>query len=81
MIGLGIFGVALYFLFIRGWFYKAIIWTFAYIGMYLTLHLYVDGADHTLLTIANKNFSWAETLPACIYILALLTIKHRKVST
>jgi hypothetical protein len=77
MIGFGIFSAIFYFLFIRGWLFKMIIWVFAYIGLYLTLHLYVDGADHALLTLSQYSFSWAEVIPLCVLVLALFTSRRK----
>lgn len=75
-----IFGIAmllviylLYVLFVQGALWKLILFFGGWFGIYAALRIYVDGANDIIITVSGYGFSWAETVPTAICILALLT--------
>lgn len=70
-----------YKLLIDGWLYKMILFPGGWLGIYLGLRFYVDGAMKTAITLGVGpdaiKLSYAATIASGILFLALLTTKVR----
>lgn len=59
-------------LFVEGLLFKIILFCFGWVGIYICLNAYVDGAKQTAITIGtNTHISWAAVVPTIICLLAL----------
>ena len=72
---LGIIILGFYLLFIRGYFWKLIIFFFGWIGLYTFLSTRYDAGDSTFMNILGHDISWAVFIPTVIVILAMATTK------
>lgn len=77
-----VFGIAmliviyiLWVLFVKGALWKLILFGAGWFGIYIGLSMYVEGANHNVVTITGYDFSWAVVVPTVICLMALLTTK------
>lgn len=63
-------------MFIDGWLFKAILFFAGWVGLYVLLAVYVDGAKNVAFTMSNGfSMSWAAVVPTIICFLCLLCTK------
>ena len=66
----------LYKMFIDGWLFKIILFFAGWVGLYVVLAVYVDGAKSVAFTLGNgTTVSWAAVVPTVICLLCLLCTK------
>jgi hypothetical protein len=71
---LSIIGI-LWFLLVKGFLWKMILFFAGWVGIYFLLLRYVDGSNHIILTLGTYQMSWAALIPTVICFLCLLTTK------
>jgi hypothetical protein len=63
-------------MFIDGWLFKIILFFAGWVGLYVLLAVYIDGAKNVAITLSNGfSISWAAIVPTVICFLCLLCTK------
>ncbi len=63
-------------LFVDGWLFKIILFFAGWVGLYVLLAVYVEGAKDVAFTMSNGfSMSWAAVVPTIICFLCLLCTK------
>ncbi len=69
---------ALYFLFIRGFIYRWIIWMGGFYGIHIFLYTHLQASTHTFMTILDHPFPWSFIVSFTITLLAIITTRIHK---
>ena len=67
--------IAIYFLFVKGWFFKLMLFCFGWLGMFVALWIWFPDSHHIALRTATTGYSWAFMIPTIVCFLALATTK------
>lgn len=71
-----VFIYVLWKMFIDGWLFKMILFFAGWVGLYVLMAVYVDGAKSVAFTMSNGfSMSWAAVVPTIICFLCLLCTK------
>ena len=63
-------------MFIDGWLFKGILFFAGWVGLYVLLAVYVEGAKNIAITFSNGfSMSWCSIVPTIICFLCLLCTK------
>jgi hypothetical protein len=63
-------------MFIDGWLFKIILFFAGWVGLYVLLAVYVDGAKNVAITLSSGfTISWAAIVPTVVCFLCLLCTK------
>lgn len=75
--GLFLLGVitAIYFLFVKGWLFKLLLFGFGWIGMFVVLWINVPDTHHIAFRTNTTGYTWAAVIPTIVCLLALATTK------
>lgn len=69
---------ALYFLFIRGFFFRGVIWFFGNYGLSIFLERIIPSSANPVATILNHPISWSITISFFIVVAAIITTRIKK---
>ena len=74
IIGGGIL-TAIYLLFIRGYFFRFVLWIFGFVGLSDFLSTHIHALTHSPLTILDHPVNWAIVISFFITLAAIITTK------
>lgn len=69
---------ALYFLFIRGHFFRFLLWIFGAYGIHIFLYTHCHPLTETFMTILTHPFPWSIVIGFTICLLAIITTRLHK---